>query len=73
MARGTQSLQKKIDRGSTRFGLEKSQAAAERQIREITVDIQVGSSGGNGRDVFITDSHGRTIRIRDGEFDSFLD
>ena len=71
ISRGVQSLQKKIDRGSSLFGSEKSGTAAERLIKEILDDAQTAVTRPNGVD--IRDSLGRGVRITDGKFDTFLE
>ncbi len=70
VTRGRQALQKKIDRGSSDFGTEKTQEAAEKIIREIGNDIQ--SATADAGSVVIRDGAGRGIRISDDGFDTFF-
>jgi len=69
-SRAQQALQKKIDRGSTAFGTDKSQEAAERIIRDITENPSRTVTRPNGVDIF--DAQGRGVRIKNGEFDTIL-
>jgi hypothetical protein len=69
--RSVQALQKKIGRGSTRFGTDQSQAAAERLVQDIVGNAKSVSVMGNR--VEFRDALGRGVRMIDGEFDTFLD
>ncbi len=70
ISRGVQALQKKIDRGSTHFGVDKTPEATEQLIREIMEDVQITIKRPNGVDY--RDSSGRGVRMTDGCFDTFL-
>ncbi|MBA3570097.1 MAG: hypothetical protein H0W28_12325 [Pyrinomonadaceae bacterium] len=68
--KGTQAISKKIDRGSTQFGSEKSQTAAENTIRDILENSQSAQAG--PKTVIIRDGSGRGVKLNNGEFDTFF-